>query len=82
MWLLSLDDVPTPHMRKRNLAAAILRLCDPLLSLSCPIVPANLLASTFLRVPSGKRRLFNALFSERLVQTVEMATLDAIPGYL
>ena len=72
-------------MRKRDLAAAILRLRDPFLSLSCLNVLANLLASTFLRGPSGKQILFIAFCKERLVQT-EIATLlyaaQGIPGYL
>ena len=41
---------------------AIPWLRDPLLSFSCLIVPANLLASSFLRDPLGKQRLFTALF--------------------
>ena len=69
-----LDAVPAPCMRKRDLAAAILRLRDPFLSLSCLNVLANLLATTFLRGPSGKQILFIAFCKERLVQT-EIATL-------
>ena len=38
----------------RTLQSPVLWFHDPLLSLSCLIVPANLLASTFLTGPSGK----------------------------